>query len=113
MGQVHGASIRCMVALGLYPLSHNPFGVGDMASNIWQWCLNTDYPRSDISLESIQFRVMCRGFWKNDLDNVRSTASSYSHLVNRSSVIGFRVLCESPFNEMLPAAPMDADAPER
>lgn len=91
----HEAVIGRTVAVGLYPLGRSPFGVDDMAGNIWEWCLNSYFQPSDVSLDMSRARVLRGGSWGNASDDVRASVRSYYHPDSRDSDLGFRVLCES------------------
>ncbi|MGZ0018185.1 nSTAND1 domain-containing NTPase [Nitrosomonas sp. wSCUT-2] len=114
--QWHPARVNCYqagigrtVAIGLYPLSRSPFGVDDMAGNIWQWCLNDYDQPNGITLMSGRSRVVRGGSWRDVPGNARSAARYGYHPVYRYGSFGFRVLCSSPIVEMLPAAPLNAE----
>jgi|CXWL01.1.fsa_nt_gi energy-coupling factor transporter ATP-binding protein EcfA2 len=101
------AGIGRTVAVGLYPLARNPFGVEAMAGNIWEWCLNSCDPPSDASLDTSEARVLRGGSWYLDPDYVRASVRYYDHPGDRDDDIGFRVLCSSPIESRI------ADAAER
>lgn len=101
------AGIGRTVAVGLYPLARNPFGVEDMAGNIWEWCLNSCDPPSDASLDTSEARVLRGGSWYSSPDSVRASVRYSYRPVSRSNSIGFRVLCSSPIESRI------ADAAER
>jgi hypothetical protein len=95
------AGIGRTVAVGLYPLGRSPFGIDDMAGNIWEWCLNAyDEPANVSSLERNGFPVRRGGSWDFDpgscraahRDNLGSPFSDRYHL-------GFRLCCGSPIPE--------------
>ncbi|MBX3616820.1 SUMF1/EgtB/PvdO family nonheme iron enzyme [Nitrosomonas sp.] len=112
----HPARVNCReagigrtVAIGLYPLSRSPFGVDDMAGNIWEWCLNAYDQPNDITLMDDQARVVRGGSWHYGPGLARSAARYGFHPDGRDVSIDFRVLCESPIVETLPAAPLNAE----
>lgn len=71
----------------------SPFGVVDMAGNVWEWCL-TDYEKStnDIHTEA-KTRVVCGGSWMSDLPDFFHTDLRGNHPPEKSYYdIGFRVV---------------------
>ena len=90
------AGIGRTVAVGLYPLGRSPFGVDDMAGNIWEWCLNLYYQPSDISLSSSDARVVRGGSWGNSPGRAHASARGGDPQSFRNFSVGFQVLCSSP-----------------
>lgn len=90
------ANIGRTVAVGLYPLARSPFGVGDMAGNVREWCLNLHDQPSDTSLSTSELRVLRGGSWSFYPGSVRVSVRYFSHPGGRSRNVGFRVLCLSP-----------------
>jgi formylglycine-generating enzyme required for sulfatase activity len=83
-------------AAGLYPRGRSPFGLEDMAGNVWEWCLNAHREPSSASLEGDVARVVRGGSWYYYADSARAAARSYhSDPDFRSVDIGFRVLCSA------------------
>lgn len=103
------AGIGRTVAAGLYPLSRGPFGIDDMAGNVWQWCLNAHDHSKDIALMSDKDRVVRDGSWYDNPDLVRSSVRVSPHPGHRRSSLGFRVLCSSLIIETRPTAPLNAE----
>jgi formylglycine-generating enzyme required for sulfatase activity len=85
-------------AVGLYPLGASPAGVLDMAGTIYEWCLNAFEDPDDTGLPGSQEdrRVLRGGSWGNGRDLARSADRYWYDPGNRSSNIGFRVMCSSP-----------------
>nr|WP_256212096.1 SUMF1/EgtB/PvdO family nonheme iron enzyme [Nitrosomonas communis] len=89
------AGIGRTVAVGLYPLGRSPFGVDDMAGNIWDWCLNTHDHPSNVSLDTDKVRVVRGGSWGVNPYGARSATRGNFDPSYRFSNVGFRVLCSS------------------
>ena len=86
--------------VGSFPLGASPFGIEDMAGNVWEWCL--DYvegyrgvprvnPRGPTSGSK---RVHRGGSWKSRFHNLRTTARGANAPNFSCNDIGFRVACE-------------------
>lgn len=86
--------------IGSFPRGASPFGIEDMAGNVWEWCGDflQDYkataktnPRGPAAGAK---RVHRGGSWKSRFASLRTTARS-SNLPNYScNDLGFRIACE-------------------
>ncbi|MEY2490073.1 MAG: hypothetical protein QOC70_2015 [Verrucomicrobiota bacterium] len=86
--------------VGAFPFGASPFGMEDMAGNVWEWCL--DYlepyrgtpkvnPRGPANGTK---RIYRGGSWKSRFNSLRATARS-SNMPNYScNDLGFRIVCE-------------------
>ena len=86
--------------VGSFPLGASPFGVEDMAGNVWEWCL--DYfagysggtkmnPRGPAS--GVR-RVYRGGSWKSRFNSMRTTARGSNAPNYSCNDLGFRIVCE-------------------
>ncbi len=87
--------------VGSFPLGASPFGIEDMAGNVWEWCAdffeayrgtNKSNPRG--GAPGGQKRVYRGGSWKSRFHSMRATTRG-SNLPNYScNDLGFRIVCE-------------------
>ena len=87
--------------VGAFPRGASPFGIEDLAGNVWEWCL--DYfetyrgsPRvNPRGAASGAKRVYRGGSWKSRFNSLRTTVRG-SNMPNYScNDLGFRIVCES------------------
>ena len=86
--------------VGSYPRGASPFGVEDLAGNVWEWCgdFYGEYktgakvnPRGPANGSQ---RVYRGGSWKSRFANLRTTARSFNLPTYASNDVGFRIVCE-------------------
>jgi formylglycine-generating enzyme required for sulfatase activity len=78
-------------AVGLYPQRESPYGILDLSSNVWEWCLNEFNDPERIQDEEDKLRVLRGGSWESSPNG----ASASSRFVddfpwNRNFYDGFR-----------------------
>ena len=88
------AGIGRTVAVGLYPLGRSPFGVADLAGNVWEWCLNEHEKLASVSQGGVS-RVLRGGSWNFGPESCRA-ATRFDYVVDLRYHIGFRFCCSSP-----------------
>ena len=86
--------------VGAFPLGASPFGIEDMAGNVWEWCV--DYyeayrgghkvnPRGPTAGAK---RVYRGGSWKSRFSSLRTTARGSNAPGFLCNDVGFRIACE-------------------
>lgn len=86
------------VPVGSYPSGASPYGVRDVAGNVWEWVGDwyaEEYYRTSPSVnpkgpESGEHRVLRGGSWNNNKDYARSAYRWRNHPDYSSDFIGFR-----------------------
>lgn len=86
--------------VGSFPRGASPFGIEDMAGNVWEWCGDFFEPYKSTSKidphgpTNGAKRVYRGGSWKSRFASLRTTARS-ANLPNFScNDLGFRIVCE-------------------
>ncbi len=84
--------------LGAFPRGISPFGIEDMAGNVWEWCLDFFQPlagtpkRNPRGLVSGAMRIYRGGSWKSRFSNLRATVRSSNAPNYASNDVGFRIM---------------------
>jgi len=86
--------------VGSYPRGASPFGIEDMAGNVFEWCLDVFEaykgkervnPRG---VAAANKRIYRGGSWKSRAGNLRAAARNHNLPDYSSNDVGFRVVCE-------------------
>ncbi|TVP65956.1 MAG: hypothetical protein EA342_13195 [Leptolyngbya sp. LCM1.Bin17] len=84
----------------------NAFGLADMHGNVYDWCLDHWHPSYDgaptdgsawVTEGDERYRIVRGGSWYDNPDNCRSAVRGRSSPGNRNDIVGFRVVCVSPW----------------
>jgi len=86
--------------VGAFPHGISPFGMDDMAGNVWEWCL--DYFETYRGAPKVNprgapsgtRRVYRGGSWKSRFNSLRATARGSNAPNYSCNDLGFRVVCE-------------------
>ncbi len=86
--------------VGAFPCGASPFGMEDMAGNVWEWCIDflrslsrhaQDQPaRSSFGAK----RVYRGGSWKSRFNSLRATTRGANVPNYSCNDLGFRIVCE-------------------
>jgi formylglycine-generating enzyme required for sulfatase activity len=86
--------------VGSFPLGASPFGMEDMAGNVWEWCLDffeayrgtpKMNPRGAVSGLK---RIYRGGSWKSRFNSLRTTTRGSNVPNYTCNDLGFRIVCE-------------------
>jgi formylglycine-generating enzyme required for sulfatase activity len=86
--------------VGTYPKGASPFGIEDLAGNVFEWCLDGFEPykgREQCDPRGPRTgsrRVYRGGSWKSRAASLRATARAFNAPEYLSNDVGFRLLCE-------------------
>ena len=86
--------------VGSFPRGVSPFGIEDMAGNVFEWCLDSLEPykgREIINpkvLKQTANRVYRGGSWKSRVFSLRCCARNANAPTYQSNDVGFRIICE-------------------
>ena len=86
--------------VGAFPFGASPFGIEDMAGNVWEWCHDFFEPYRGIAKIDPRGptagakRVLRGGSWKSRFGSLRATTRN-SNIPNYScNDLGFRIVCD-------------------
>lgn len=86
--------------VGAFPRGASPFGIEDMAGNVWEWILDFYQAlpgtpkRNPRGIASGRTRLYRGGSWKSRFTNLRTSARSSNAPNFASNDVGFRIVCE-------------------
>lgn len=86
--------------VGAFPLGASPFGIEDMAGNVWEWCSDFFEPyrpnpkTNPRGAKNGTKRVYRGGSWKSRFNSLRASTRGSNALNYSCNDLGFRVVCE-------------------
>ncbi|QYZ65343.1 MAG: formylglycine-generating enzyme family protein [Gammaproteobacteria bacterium (ex Lamellibrachia satsuma)] len=88
-----GVYLKQTSAVGLYPQGASPYGVEDMAGNVWEWCLNKYQHSVRIDADSSGNDYVLRGgAWNYGPDIARAALRGRRYPTNIANRRGIRLL---------------------
>ena len=92
-GNVGTFNLGQTAAVGIYPLGISPYGLLDMAGNVWEWCLNEYRQPERTGTEGDEWRVLRGGSWLNNRGLARCAYRGNFDPDRRYDDLGFRLVC--------------------
>jgi formylglycine-generating enzyme required for sulfatase activity len=86
--------------VGYYPRGASPFGIEDLAGNVFEWTLDglENYKGKEVTNprgpRNSSQRVYRGGSWKSRITSLRTTARAFNSPDYNSNDVGFRIVCE-------------------
>src|SRR5207245_961112 len=86
--------------VGSFPRGASPFGILDLAGNVFEWCSDSYEPYKGKEVanprpaDRRRQKVYRGGSWKSRMASLRATARAYNDPEYFGNDVGFRVLCE-------------------
>ena len=86
--------------VGSFPRGASPFGIEDLAGNVFEWCLDAFEPykgRETVNPKATKIttkRVYRGGSWKSRISSLRCCARNSNLPTYQSNDVGFRIVCE-------------------
>jgi formylglycine-generating enzyme required for sulfatase activity len=86
--------------VGSFPRGASPFGIEDLAGNVFEWCFDSYEPYKGKEIANPRVATKDRqkiyrgGSWKSRMSSLRATARAFNDPRYFGNDIGFRVVCE-------------------
>ena len=83
-------------AVGIFLQDRSPYGVMDLAGNVWEWCLNEYEHPERVQRTGREPRGLRGGSWYDYQFRAHADYRFDNHPFNRYDHYGFRVVCAAP-----------------
>ena len=78
--------------VGSYPAGASPYGVLDMAGNVWEWCATDYHTGSNHIDKDAGYRILRGGSWSSHASHVRAARRDGLAPDVGSPLVGLRVV---------------------
>jgi formylglycine-generating enzyme required for sulfatase activity len=88
--------------VGSYPNGASPFGIQDLAGNVWEWTASLEKPYPYVATDGREdlrtggSRVTRGGSWLGDSEFLRATVRDFSSPTSKNDKLGFRCAQQAP-----------------
>ena len=88
--------------VGSYPNGASPFGIQDLAGNVWEWTASLEKPYPYVATDGREdlrtggSRVTRGGSWLGDSEFLRTTARDFLSPTSKNDKLGFRCAQQAP-----------------
>lgn len=95
-GSATAQPIMMTSAVGVFTQGGSPYGVLDMAGNVWEWCLNPFHAPDEEALDDMEPRILRGGSWHNPATAGKTWNRAPGDADGRTSLVGFRIVRSAP-----------------
>ena len=88
--------------VGAFPAGNSPFGLFDMAGNVWEWTSEPPALPVDLGFDASAFRAIRGGSYAQSITTLRVTARSWATLDDARSDLGLRCAYDAPLPDARP-----------
>jgi formylglycine-generating enzyme required for sulfatase activity len=89
------SNIEQSTSVKRYNTGVSPYGVYDMAGNVWEWCINPHRRVTDTSVNTSEPRILRGGSWGSHSEEARVMSRMSKSPDHCSDRVGFRIVCST------------------